>query len=229
MKKMKYNIILVVGFVTTVAQAQNTEHQIVVNTGVMFVSPNETLATHFDFSNTKEGQVVNDGTVYFFGNFNNDGQFSFSKKGRTSANGTTIFSRYGDEVGVQLISGNAITDFFNVELDNKTPQKAFDLKNNIDVYGVLHFNEGILKVDETINPEHDSSYGMLTFQQGAKAVNTSNLSYAEGKVEKIGSENFEYPIGDQLFYRPAAIGAPDNILDAVVAEYKLNDTAFFAD
>ena len=229
MKKMKYTITLVVGFVAVMAQGQDTEHQIVVNTGVMFVSPNETLSTHFDFSNTKEGSVVNDGTVYFFRHFNNDGYFSFTKKSKDAPKGTTVFSRYNEEEGVQLISGNAMTEFYDVELKNKTPKMAFDLKNNIGVYGVLHFNEGIIKVDETLNPELDLSYGMLTFHQGAQAFNTSDLSHAEGKVEKIGNENFEYPVGDQTYYRPAAIGAPDNILDAVVAEYKLNDVAFFAD
>lgn len=229
MKKMKYNITLAVGFVACVTQAQNPEHQIVVNTGVMFVSPNETLSTHFDFSNTEGGKVVNDGTVYFFRNFNNDGHFTFSKQNRDGNKGTAVFSRYMNEEGVQLISGNALTEFFNVELNNKTPLKAFDLKNNMDVYGVLHFNEGIIKVDETINPVHELSYGMLTFQQGGQASNTNHKSYAEGKVEKIGNENFEYPIGDQMFYRPAAIGAPKEILDAVVAEYKLKDAAFFTD
>ncbi|MGG5506843.1 MULTISPECIES: gliding motility-associated C-terminal domain-containing protein [unclassified Myroides] len=229
MKKIKYSISLVVSFLGCVVQAQNGEQNIVVNTGVMFVAPDQTIATHFDFSNTEKGRVVNDGTVFFFQNFNNDGQFSFSKQGKKAQNSTVVFRRESQEEGEQLISGNAITEFFDLELSSKTPVVAFDLKNNLDVYGTLTFDEGILKIDETINPIHQSSYGMLTFHQGALASNASDRSHAEGKVEKIGKEYFDYPIGDQTYFRAAGIGAPQDILDAVVGEYKLKDTSFFAE
>ncbi len=229
MKKITYSISLAVSFLGCVVHAQNGEQNIVVNTGVMFVAPNETIATHFDFSNTENGKVVNDGTVLFFQNFNNDGQFSFSKQGKNAKSSTVVFRRHNQDEGIQVISGNAITEFFDLELSSKTPVVAFDLKNNMDVYGTLNFDEGILKIDESINPIHKSSYGMLTFQQGAQASNTSDRSHAEGKVEKIGKEYFEYPIGDETYFRAASIGAPQDILDAVVAEYKLKDTPFFAE
>ena len=228
MKKVKYNIGLVAILFGIAGQAQTDQNNnIIVNTGVMFVAPDETLATHFDFSNSHGGTVVNDGTVYFFRNFNNDGQYSFSKQGKNSQTSRAVFSRPANEEGVQLISGNAISEFFDLELNNKTSNVAFDLKNNMDVYGTLNFNDGILKIDETINPVHKTSYGMLTFHKGAQAANTSDRSHAEGKVEKIGKESFEYPIGDQTYFRSASIGAPQDVLDAVVAEYKLKDTAFF--
>lgn len=229
MKKTKYTIGLALGLLAGgIVQAQNTAQQVMVNTGVMFVASDETLATRFDFTNTAEGKVINDGTVYFFRNFNNDGHYGYSgSKSRATNNSKAIFKRYEGEEGVQLISGNAFSQFYNVELDNSKPEVAFDLKNNMDVFGTLEFKEGIVKVDESFNPITEGSYGMLTFHEGAIASSTSDRSHAEGKVEKIGNERFEFPIGDQTYFRQAIISAPKSNTDAVVAEYRFNDTAFF--
>ena len=228
MKKKKYMIGLAFGLLAGVVQAQNTAQQVMVNTGVMFVASNETIATRFDFTNTADGKVINDGTVYFFRNFNNDGHYGYSgSKSRTTNNSKAIFKRYEGEEGTQLISGNAFSQFYNVELDNSKPLVAFDLKNNMDVFGTLEFKDGIVKVDESFNPITEDSYGMLTFHEGATAAGTSDRSHAEGKVEKIGNERFEFPIGDQTYFRQAMISAPKSKTDAVVAEYRFNDTAFF--
>ncbi|WP_060875333.1 gliding motility-associated C-terminal domain-containing protein [Myroides odoratus] len=228
MKKKKYTIGLAFGLLAGVVQAQNTAQQVMVNTGVMFVASNETLATRFDFTNTADGKVINDGTVYFFRNFNNDGHYGYSgSKSRTTNSSKAIFKRYEGEEGTQLISGNAFSQFYNIELDNSKPLVAFDLKNNMDVFGTLEFKDGIVKVDESFNPITEGSYGMLTFHEGATAAGTSDRSHAEGKVEKIGNERFEFPIGDQTYFRQAMISAPKSKTDAVVAEYRFNDTAFF--
>lgn len=226
MKKTKYTMELTFMLLAGVVQAQNTTQPILVNQGVIFVASNEILATRFDFINTAEGKVVNDGTVYFFRNFNNDGYYEFSGLGKSKSNSKAVFSRYEGEEGIQTISGNAFSKFFDIELNNSQSEVAFDLKNSIDVFGTLNFNNGIIRVDESKNPATNDSYGILTFHQGALATNTSDRSHAEGKVEKIGSEPFEFPIGDQKYFRQATIGAPKD-KETVVAEYRFNDTTFF--
>ncbi len=225
MKHTHYTICLVIGLSGFIGQAQDTGQQVLANTGVMFVSPNEIVSTHFDFTNTESAELINDGTVYYFRNFNNDGFYSFTSHRKTSK---AIFTRLGKEEGKQLISGQALSDFFDVELNNSTPILAFDLKNNIGVFGTLDFQDGIIRIDETIDPIHQSSVGMLSFQQGAKTMNVSDQSHAEGMVEKIGKEHFEYPIGDEALFRPAIISAPKDIKDAIVAQYRVKDEAFFA-
>lgn len=227
MKKTKYTIELAAVLFAGVVHAQNTSEQIMINTGLMFIASNETLATRFDFSNTNEGRVINDGTVYFFRNFNNDGHYGFSSKVKSNTSSKAIFSRYAGEEGSQVISGNAFSHFYNVEFNNNTPIVAFDLKNNMEVFGTLDFNDGIVKVDEALNPITRGTYGILTFQEGAKATNASNRSHAEGQVEKIGNEWFEFPIGDETYFRQAIISAPKDKKDAIVAEYRFNDVAFF--
>jgi len=223
MKKINYNICFIVGLCGFVGQAQSAE-PVLVNTGVMFVSPNEILSTRFDFTNTEKGKVINDGTVYYYRDFSNDGTYTFSS---TRKSGKAIFSRYDKEEGVQHIQGNALSDFFDLELNNPTPVLAFDLKNNIDVYGTADFQQGIIKVDDAINSVHGLSQGMLSFQAGATAINVSDRSHAEGEVEKLGKEPFTYPIGDHQLYRPALISAPKDIKDAITAQYKVADTSFF--
>ena len=225
MKHAHYTISLVIGLSGCIVQAQETEQSVLANTGVMFISPNEILSTQFDFINTESAEMINDGTVYYFRNFNNDGFYSFTSHRKTSK---AVFTRYGKEEGKQLISGQSLSDFFDVELNNSTPIVAFDLQNNMGVFGTLDFQNGIVKVDETVDPIHQVSKGMLSFQQGAKAQNVSDQSHAEGLVEKLGKEHFEYPIGDESLFRPAMISAPKDIKDAVVAQYRLKDDSFFA-
>ncbi|WP_413513342.1 gliding motility-associated C-terminal domain-containing protein [Myroides odoratus] len=205
-------------------QAQNTNQHVVVNTGLLFVSPNEIVATQFDFANTEQAKLINDGTIYYYRNFNNEGYYSFSNNRKTSK---VVFSRYSNEEGTQLISGNALTDFFDLELNNATPKIAFDLKNNIAVYGTLDFKKGIIKVDEYINPIHKASTGMVSFMPQSQHVNVSDQSHVEGEVEKIGKEPFTYPVGDKNRYRPAMISAPKDIKDAITAKYNIDEASFF--
>jgi gliding motility-associated-like protein len=89
----------------------------------------------------------------------------------------------------------------------------------MNVRGSVDFKDGIIKVD--------SLKGMLTFHQGAKALKPTDNSHAEGYVEKIGSEEFQYPKGDKGLYRYARITAPEHVKDAYEGKYNLDDKNFF--
>lgn len=208
--------------VPLVAFAQEAE--VFVNEGVMSVVRNGVVSTIYNFENVSEGMVTNDGTTYYYRNFANDGIYSTNKNAKT---GKVVFTRYENEQGVQILSGDAITEFYNVEFNNPEPIMAFDLKNNIDIYGTADFQDGIIQVDSVINEKTGHSKGMLSFQQGSKTVNTRDASHAEGQVEKIGNEAFQYPIGDEGLYRYARITAPKTMKDAFVGKYILNDNEFF--
>ncbi|APA93673.1 MULTISPECIES: gliding motility-associated C-terminal domain-containing protein [Myroides] len=202
-----------------------SEHIKLVNTGLFSVLPETIVSTRLDFTNTASGVFVNDGSIYYYKDFTNDGYYGISSFTKSSS---TFFILSNSGLA-KRIAGNSLASFYNIEFSSELNGIAFDLSNNIDISGLAHFKNGIVKVDSTKNRATSVSKGMVTFLAGAQHENVGNHSYIEGKVEKIGNENFEYPIGDQNFYRAASIGAPQDVLDAVVAEYKLNDAAFFAD
>ncbi|MBB1140985.1 gliding motility-associated C-terminal domain-containing protein, partial [Myroides sp. WP-1] len=197
-----------------------------VNQGQISVASGGVVSTLYDFDNQAGAKLSNDGTVYYYRDFNNDGYYSFTTNRKT---GKAVFTRYAGEgeLGAQLISGSEMSEFHDVELNNATKKKAFDLKNNMEVYGTVDFQDGIIKVDPTVLPGEKLSQGMLSFQQGAKAINVKDASHAEGLVEKIGNESFQYPKGDQEKYRYARISAPELKTDGFVGEYRTEDAAFF--
>ncbi|MDM1346810.1 gliding motility-associated C-terminal domain-containing protein [Myroides marinus] len=201
---------------TTAVAQQAKKDQVMVNQGKISVAEGGVMSTIYDFDNTAEGYVKNDGTVYYYSNFNNDNIYDHS----TNAKGSkAVFTHFENGTGAQNITGNQLSNFYDVVLDNSTKEMAFDLKNEMNVRGSVDFKDGIIKVD--------SLKGMLTFHQGAKALKPTDNSHAEGYVEKIGSEEFQYPKGDKGLYRYARITAPEHVKDAYEGKYNLDDKSFF--
>lgn len=200
---------------STLYAQQAKQESVLVNTGTISVAEGGVLSTTYDFDNQSEALVKQDGTVYFYGNFNNDNLYYHSKGSKQS---TAVFTRF-EEQGMQLITGKQPSEFYNVVLSNGQKVKAFDLQNEMNVNGTVDFQDGIILVD--------SIKGMLSFQQGSKAINVKDASHAEGEVEKIGNEAFTYPKGDKGYYRYAKISAPQSMKDAFVGKYTLDDHQFF--
>ncbi|WP_267740668.1 gliding motility-associated C-terminal domain-containing protein [Myroides injenensis] len=200
--------------ITTLAQVASQD-KVMVNQGTISVAEGGLMSTIYDFDNGASGVVKNDGTVYYYSNFNNDNLYYHSKGAKES---TAIFTRYEDK-GKQLISGSKPSEFYKVVLDNSENEVAFDLQNELNVLGSVDFKDGIVKVD--------SLSGMLTFHKGAQAINPTDRSHAEGFVEKIGNEEFQYPKGDKGLYRYARISAPESEKDIYLGKYNLEDKNFF--
>ncbi|MEC4115243.1 gliding motility-associated C-terminal domain-containing protein [Myroides pelagicus] len=214
---MKKGIIIIVGtFLSQITLAQSVPiKKQLSNQGMLSVAKTGVLSTLYDFDNTASGYTTNDGSIYFYSNFNNDNIYSHNTDATDSK---AIFTRLQTS-GAQLISGERPSEFYHVILDNNTPVMAFDLKNEANVNGSVDFKDGIIKVD--------SLKGMLTFHQGAVAINPTDNSHAEGFVEKIGNEAFQYPKGDKGLYRYARITAPEDVKDTYQGKYNLDDKQFF--
>ncbi len=215
--KKVFQLVLLIGvIIPNAVLAQGVvNNQVIVNKGIASVSDGGVVSMIYDFDNTSLGSMKNDGTVYYYGNFNNDNIYTHSKESKGSK---AVFTRY-EEQGKQIISGNSFSEFYNVELNNSESIMAFDLKNNMDVNGSVVFKNGIIKVD--------SLQGMLSFHQGAKALTPTDVSHAEGFVEKIGNEEFQFPKGDKGLYRYARISTPENVKDIYEGKYLLDDKNFF--
>ncbi len=209
MRKNKNNryTFLMIFLLLLVAQnvlAQSNSNQ-VVNKGLMSVSPGTLISTHFDFENTKDGEVFNDGSFQFFKNYQNDGLFTYKSTRKT---GTTLFTGKS----LQLIAGSQSSKHYNVLFNNASVASPFELNSDMIINGTGDFTRGIVKINKEFG-------GQMLFGNEALHSNASDASYAEGFVEKKGKESFTYPIGKSGYYRLAGISAPTNTEDTYLSEY----------
>uniref|UniRef100_UPI000765D09A T9SS type B sorting domain-containing protein n=1 Tax=Myroides odoratus TaxID=256 RepID=UPI000765D09A len=221
MKKKIIGVLLTLFFIPLV---YCQKYSIVVNEGELVISPNDLVSFEGSFENKESAYVINDGTVIYLQDFINNGYYGITSNRKSSK---TIFATNTNN-RVKQIKGNRLVSLLNVEFSSiDVPNTFFEIKNNLDVYGIADFREGIVKIDSIINPDTNVSYGMITFQQGSDAINSNDYSYVEGEVEKIGNEQFKYPIGDNGTYRYARISAPKGKEDVFLAKYIYNDNSFF--
>lgn len=200
---------------THVVLAQESMNDRFVNEGEFIILDEEVISSYLPFENSPTGNFENRGKIYYYSDFKNDNLFYSSDLAR---NATVFFSSKDAQKNIQ-ISGQKPIEFQNVEFEHINSDLGFMLSNEISVKGNSNFISGIIEVIE--------KKGMFTFLNNSNALNASDLSHVRGAVEKQGSQNFVFPIGEGGFFRPAIISAPKDIQDLVVAKYQLEDTPFF--
>lgn len=179
-----------------------------VNTGELAIMQGTQVSTHFDLVNEASADFINDGELYVYKNFHNEGLFTFTpgENGRVSFEGTAT----------QQLSGAMPSEFFNVSFNNTSAQPAFDLTGDVRVFGNADFLSGIIK--------NTASGGQLTFKPQSTHTNVDNNSHVQGPVLKEGDEAFTYPVGDGGYYRQAEISAPAELADAFTGQYFLENS-----
>jgi len=173
------------------------------NKGEVTVQDNTILSVYEDYDNTTSGTFTNNGDVYIFKDWNNDGIVNFDnqKNGKTSFVGETE----------QQISGGKTAEFQNIIFDNLTSLMPFQLSTSISVNNLADFKSGII--------DADTKNGLVIFEKEAFHDETSDLSFVDGKVQKIGTNNFEFPVGDELYYRPSYHGAGAKAENVYTTQY----------
>lgn len=182
------------------------QDNVTVNRGLFSTRSGTTVSTGFDFINEHTGNVINDGSFHFYGDYTNEGLFSYTTHSTT---GYVVFE--GRNKPTQTLSGSSPSFFYDA-LYNKQSDRAFAIQNEIENAGTVNLYNGVLFVD-------NAAGGSFMFLKGAQHLNTSNRSHVEGEVIKEGNESFKYPIGDSGFYRFASISAPSNLADQYTGEY----------
>ncbi|MBS7253610.1 gliding motility-associated C-terminal domain-containing protein [Flavobacterium branchiicola] len=175
------------------------------------VAPGTIMSVHFDFKNAATGEFINDGQVHIFNHWTNDGKVDFTP----SQQGTTYFT--GKEE--QIIDGDPSSlhsRLQNVVFDNNTAASPFILATDISVSGNAAFKQGIV--------DADSFNGKVIFDTNAAHSNTSNASFVDGRVSKIGTAGFEYPVGDANYYRPSIHANSGDNGDIYTSHYFLQDS-----
>lgn len=159
------------------------------NYGAFQIKNNTILWIDMDYENFPKGEFVNDGLVYALRNFQNDGIVSYTDSKST---GQTTFG--GSQI--QRIFGSQISDFQKVVFASESSDLIpFQLETSISVGDNSDFLLGIINADQYKSK--------MIFKAGAFHKNASDLSFVDGMVEKTGREEFQFPVGNDLYFRPS--------------------------
>lgn len=195
---------LVIIFFVKFAAAQIT------NFGEVYISENTDVSFEDDFNNTATGEFWNNGNLYAYGNWNNDGIVDFTlfnvNKGLTSFNGTNS----------QTISGRSFNSFYNVLFDNTSGGFSFNLQGDIGISNMCDFIFGII--------DNKQSNSLFVFEQDSYHIGASEECHITGGVIKVGNDAFDYPIGNGSFYRSASISGSSSNNDIYRGAYFFENT-----
>jgi len=156
-----------------------------------------------DYNNKSEGNFVNDGEVHIFENWTNDGIVGFT----TGKNGKTFFTGKKE----QQIDGSQTADFQNLIFENYSGLMPFKLQSSISVNNKTEFINGII--------DAYSYKSKMIFRKNAFHTDASDLSFVDGMVQKDGTAEFEFPIGNELYFRPSYHDIGANINDSYTSQY----------
>ena len=208
MKQNKlYVLFLLLALIPVLVQGQQAEY----NWGNNWLHPEGQKFVGMDFINSSTGTVMNNGTVWYSGNFTNDGRIDFDNS-LVVDQGQTMFA--GD--ALQHIAGSGTTRFYSLMFGSQLTPMAYNLEQNISVVHLVNFSKGILN---TLQTTPETMMNMLQLENGATCINASAGSYVDGFVSKTGNSTFTFPIGNGGFYRPASISSPAAVTDCFAARY----------
>ncbi|MTG99393.1 gliding motility-associated C-terminal domain-containing protein [Myroides albus] len=201
------------------------QDNIISNHGILKVANHGILTNYLSFYNHTSASIQNDGNLYFFNDYRNDGIHSFDKELKNSR---TIFSNINQvNKKPQNIDGVGLTELNNVIFSNSTSDFAFFIQASLDLYGLVDFQEGILKIQQASVDNKLEYSGAVSFHDGSKIQNVSNVSYVDGFVEKVGQQEITFPIGNGNYYRYARISASESNKNIFQSKYKVDDNQFF--
>ena len=206
-RKIVCGIFLLLALVVTRAYGQRAEY----NSGNNWVHPGGKKFIGMDFTNSATGTLMNNGTVWYSGDFTNDGVVDFDNSLVLNP-AQSMFA--GDTL--QHISGSGTTRFYNLMFGSQLTPVAYSLEQNISAAHQVDFSKGIITAPQT-TPE--TMMNMIQFENGATCINASSASFVDGFVSKTGNTAFTFPVGNGGFYRPASISAPASATDCFAARY----------
>jgi gliding motility-associated-like protein len=179
-----------------------------VNLGDLSISNNTSFVTVSNFDNKPTGDFLIDGSFIVYADFNNDGLVTYSN----SSKGKTFFIGSA----VQIIKGQEIPHFQNIVFDNTSALVPFDLSTSIEIGSNAQFKNGIIDA-----ASHNSK---MIFGPNAFHSDASNMSFVDGKVENLGDLDFEFPIGDNFYFRPSYHDKGTNANNIYTTQYFFENT-----
>jgi len=180
------------------------------NAGTNWVHPSTLKLTGMNFINTAAGTLMNNGTIWYTGNFQNDGTIDYDR--------TLLYpglSRF-QGTSAQIISGTGTSSFYNLLFSGV----SFSLQQTIKIANQIDFDKGIVTSQQTTPETVMNTVQMLA---GSSWLNASDACYVDGFVQKTGNTAFTFPVGNGGYYRPAGISAATAATDVFSARYLYAD------
>lgn len=199
LKKLQSSLLAVFIFLSYNGQSQTKTN----NEGILTIQG--LTGSVSEINNLSTGTITNDGNLYVYNHYNNNGIVSFT------TGVTTGMTRMKGLFGFQNISGSSQMKWYDCEFDNALIQPAFHLSNQVNISGSANFFQGIV--------DDDNFGGLLLFENLSNHFNVDDQSHVDGFVRKNGNENFRFPIGDGQQYRYASISNPTIITDAFTGKF----------
>lgn len=176
------------------------------NIGQMHIRQNTDVSVLQSLENKDTAMIVNNGILHLSKNFKNNGIVSFLNQNSAK----TIFKG----LEKQYINGEGLTEFFNLEITNRTPDFSITSNSIISIHGLTDLHDGVVEKQDN---------GKVIFQDDASHANLKDESYFDNKVYKQGNKAFVFPLGHNILGRYisrfTAISAPDLPTDVFSAEY----------
>jgi len=152
-------------------------------------------------NNELDVDITNDFEVELQGNWDNDGNF-IPQEGTVNLTGTSTQT---------ITSGGTEETFYNLIAANSSGG-GIVLEDDISISNLLTFTNGIIY-------EGSGTNELVTIEDGATVTGASDASHVDGRIEKIGSIAFDFPVGKNNLYRPISIGIPTVAASGFRAEY----------
>lgn len=187
MVNRNYILFIILGIIfSSITVYAQTSH--VVNNGVpLTVENGVTITFQGNFTNQNAGTIDNDGAITLPGNWTNDA----ANVVFTANTGTVSFLG----TAAQSIGGTNPTDFSSLTINN-TSGTGVTLNQDITVSNVLTLTTGIL---------YTSAANVLTMNAGSSNGALSYTSFVSGPMRKIGTTNYNFPVGKVALTRPIGV------------------------
>jgi hypothetical protein len=158
----------------------------VTNQGTLYVTgSSDILYINGSLDNQSTSALTNNGSLYLLGDLSN------SESGMTAGTGRL----YLQGSSAQTISGTQAFKTYDLTTSNSN---GFTLNNDLSVSGSHTFSSGVLTT---------SSSNYLIYQSGATYSGDGDSKHVNGWVKKIGTQDFDFPVGNGSIERIAGIRA----------------------
>jgi hypothetical protein len=170
------------------------------NTGNLKIYSGGSLAAHGNFVNAASANLVNDGNLYVKRNLTS------SQPGMSSGTGTL----YLDGSTAQTMDGSQPFKTYNLVTGNTA---GILINQNLRVGGLHTFNSGVITTASTPN--------YLVYEAGSSYSGNGDNKHVNGWVQKVGTTDFTFPVGNGTLQRPVTI---NNLSGSSVFIVKYNAT-----
>lgn len=175
---------LLLAFFLSAAGLYTNAQVTITNSGNLTIHPGASISFFGDLTNTSSGNLLNNGHAYAKGNLTSHQASMNAGNGTLTLNGSTL----------QAINGSQLFKTTNLVTDNSS---GIHLNNDLSVGGVHTFSAG--KITASTLPNY------FIYEDGASYSGANDSRHINGWVQKAGSTDFYFPVGNGSVTRPIGI------------------------